>query len=104
MFLEVLVPAGQHHWVYIGGIKFGDFLLVQSVPHTLVSNMNFLPEQRVEFQTLHSLETVQVYYLKYQYQLAGTKGFNIGEIKFGDFLLDSQIAKLKISSNIPAVL
>ena len=77
---------------------------VQSAPHTLVSNMNFLLGEGVESLTLHSLESVQVYYFKYQYQLASTTGFNIGEIKFGDFLLDLQIAKLKTSSNFPAIL
>jgi len=56
--------------------------------------MNFLPREREEYPTLHSLEIIQVYFLKYYYKPAGAMGFNIGGIKFGSFLLDCQIAKL----------
>ena len=57
--------------------------MVQNATHTLVSDTNFLPGER-EFPTSLSLESAQLYFLKYQYQPVGAMRFNIGGIKFGD--------------------
>jgi len=66
--------------------------VVQSVPHTLVSNTNFLPGEREQSPT-----SLQVYCLKYWYPVANQpaqRGLILVEFNW-EFLLDRQITKLK---------
>ena len=68
--------------------------------HLLATRISFPEREREEFPALISLESVQVIFLQILRPMLHA-GFNIGGIKFGDFLLDLQLAKLKTLPNFP---